>query len=257
MTLIIGIKCSDGIVLGADSAATMSTATGLETIIQPIPKLEVLKEKVIVGVSGPVSLSQFYTNRIESIYDNICDLDITEMCRKLRNELMKDAQIAFQMASLAIKVLGTQAQASVISSTVVAMAAKNEPQLLEIDCQCNPEQVGSDIAFTSIGIGKSIADPLLAFIKHLFWEKQLPSLSEGRFAIAWTLLRACDIAPSGVRGPIQMAVLEIKGTETRAKKLTDEEIKDHEESVASAEDFFRRYKEEHKPSLKESEPPPP
>jgi 20S proteasome alpha/beta subunit len=40
MTLIIGIKCSDGIVMGADGAATFGSL-GQQTIRQGTKKLEV------------------------------------------------------------------------------------------------------------------------------------------------------------------------------------------------------------------------
>lgn len=257
MTLIISIKCSDGLVLGADSAATMSTATGLETIIQPMPKLEVVKDKVIVGVSGPVGLGQLYTDRVAKVCDDIGNRDASEACRKLRNEFIQDAQIAFHMAELARNVLGPQAQASVISSTLVALAVKNnELELIEFDSQCNPEIISPDIAFSSIGIGKSIADPFLALIKHLFWkEHHLPSMSDGNFAVVWTLQHAITTAPTGIRGPIQMAVLTIEGNQPKARKLTREEVIEHEENASQAEDYFRKYKEEHKPSTEEAEPP--
>lgn len=257
MTLIIGIKCSDGLVLGADSAATMSTATGLETIVQPMPKLEVVKDKVIVGVSGPVGLGQLYTDRVDKVCDDIGNRDAPEVCRRLRNEFIQDAQIAFQMAALAVNVLGPQARASIISSTLVALVANNELQLIEFDSQCNPEIISPDIAFSSIGIGKSIADPLLAFIKHLFWEEHLPSMSDGNFAVVWTLQQAIRTAPSGIRPPIQMAVLTIEGKQPKARKLTREEVIDHEVNTSQAEDYFRKYREEHKPSAAEPEPPQP
>jgi len=258
MTLIIGIKCSDGLVLGADSAATMATATGLETIVQPMPKLEVVKDKVIVGVSGPVGLGQLYTDRVDKVCDDIGNRYVPEVCRKLRKEFIQDAQIAFQMAALAVNVLGPQARASVISSMLVALAAKNnELQLIEFDSQCNPEIISLDIAFSSIGIGKSIADPFLAFVKHLFWKDHLPSMSDGNFAVVWTLKHACRIAPSGIREPIQMAVLVIEGTQPKARKLSRAEILEHEENIDEVEDYFRKYQEEQRPSTKEPEPPPP
>lgn len=257
MTLIIGIKCSAGVVLGADSAATMSTATGLETIVQPMPKLEVVEDKIIVGMSGPVGLGQLYTDRVAKVCDDICNKDAPEVCRKLRNEFIQDAQIAFRMAELAVSVLGPQARASVISSTLVALAAKNEPQLIEFDSQCNPEIVSPDIAFSSIGIGKSIADPFLAFIKRLFWKERLPSMSDGNFAVVWTLQQAIRTAPSGIRPPIQMAVLTMEGKQSKARKLTREEITEHEENADQAEDYFRKFKEEQQPSTTEPEPPRP
>ncbi len=177
---------------------------------------------------------------------------------KLRDEFNKDAQVAFKMAALAINVLGPQARASVVSSTLVALAAKdNELQLVEFDSQCNPETVKPEIAFSSIGIGKSIADPFLAFVKYLFWKDHLPSMSDGNFAVVWTLKHACRIAPSGIREPIQMAVLAMEGTQPKARKLPREEILDHELHVDEVEDYFRKYQEEQKPSTKEPEPPQP
>ena len=52
MTLIIGIKCKDGIVLGADGAATLG-AMGQRTILQPMKKLEIISSAMVLGVSGP------------------------------------------------------------------------------------------------------------------------------------------------------------------------------------------------------------
>jgi 20S proteasome alpha/beta subunit len=55
VTLIIGILCSDGIVVGADGAASL-VAMGNMTAQQPVKKLSLLHKCMIVGVSGPISL---------------------------------------------------------------------------------------------------------------------------------------------------------------------------------------------------------
>src|ERR1041384_917694 len=64
MTLIIGIRCSNGIVIGSDGAATLS-ALGQPTATQPTPKLDIFDHKVIVGVSGPFGLGQIIKGQIE------------------------------------------------------------------------------------------------------------------------------------------------------------------------------------------------
>ena len=70
MTLIIGIKCSDGVVLGADGAATFGSL-GRETIRQPVTrKLEILGGRIVVGVSGPAGLGQRFRGEIEALWDN-------------------------------------------------------------------------------------------------------------------------------------------------------------------------------------------
>ncbi len=65
MTLIIGLKCSDGIVVGYDGAATLANIARLRTVIQPVPKLAIIRDKMIVGVSGPVGLGQVFCDRVD------------------------------------------------------------------------------------------------------------------------------------------------------------------------------------------------
>ena len=62
MTLVVGVRCADGVVMGADSAATFGGA-GTPTVTQPVRKLDVIDEEVIVvlGVSG---FGQFWVREI-------------------------------------------------------------------------------------------------------------------------------------------------------------------------------------------------
>lgn len=69
MTLIVGIKCSDGIVLGADGAATYGVL-GQQTIRQPVKKLKILESCIVVGVSGPIGLGQRLTATVEELWQN-------------------------------------------------------------------------------------------------------------------------------------------------------------------------------------------
>ena len=57
MTLIIGIKCEGGIVMGADGAATLG-CMGTHTVVQECKKLQLLCNSIILGVSGSVGLAQ-------------------------------------------------------------------------------------------------------------------------------------------------------------------------------------------------------
>ena len=65
MTLIIGILCQEGVVLGADGSATFDNSVGQLTAKQPTKKLFLIPggKPMAVGVSGSVGVSQ-----------QICDL---------------------------------------------------------------------------------------------------------------------------------------------------------------------------------------
>ena len=67
MTLIVGILCSDGVVVAADGAATLGSL-GNSTVRQEVKKLDVISGKIIVGVSGPVGLGQKLKDKIGKQY---------------------------------------------------------------------------------------------------------------------------------------------------------------------------------------------
>ena len=46
MTILIGVLCKDGVVIGADSSATFD-AGGIRTIEQPTKKIDLLMEKLL------------------------------------------------------------------------------------------------------------------------------------------------------------------------------------------------------------------
>lgn len=57
MTILVGVLCSDGVVIGADSAATFGNR-GIRTIEQPYKKLNLIGSNVIVTFSGEIGLGQ-------------------------------------------------------------------------------------------------------------------------------------------------------------------------------------------------------
>ncbi len=68
MTILIGMLCSNGIVIGADSAYTIGTA-----LEKKGNKIDIINEKIIVGIAGDVSLWQ----RFAEITKNYKDVLIT------------------------------------------------------------------------------------------------------------------------------------------------------------------------------------
>ncbi|GEM_PF-6024646 len=66
MTLIVAWKSSDGVVVGADSAATLGTSAS-QTVKETVTKLYIVKDKLILGVSGPIGLAQRYYEELNNI----------------------------------------------------------------------------------------------------------------------------------------------------------------------------------------------
>ena len=112
-----------------------------------------------------------------------------------------------------------------------------------------------DLPFVSIGIGQPIADPFLAFIRRIFWPDRLPNLSEGIFAVLWTLQHAIKTAPAGIGDPPQIIVLEQADREWKAREILEADMAEHKQSIESAEKALTDYGQVFK-TAKDVEPPP-
>ena len=67
MTAIVGIRWSDGVVIGADSSATFGDGR-LQTIEQPMKKVEIIEHKVMVAGTGAVGLGQRFSRLVRMAY---------------------------------------------------------------------------------------------------------------------------------------------------------------------------------------------
>jgi 20S proteasome alpha/beta subunit len=243
MTLIVGIKCSDGIVLGADGAATFG-AMGQRTIRQSVTKLHIISNRVVVGVSGPIGLSQRITGRIEDLYHEgkLTGAKSVKAMTLIREAIWPDIFGELQAASIAKNVIGPVAMDSALASSIVALPLERKPALFQFDQQGAPEEATTDLPFVAIGSGQPTADPFLAFVRKIFWPKELPSLEMGIFSALWTLEHAIDTNPGGVADPKQIILLEKQAKDYQARQLADEDLQEHYEAINAAETALRDFR---------------
>jgi predicted proteasome-type protease len=262
MTLIIGIRCVDGIVLGADTRTTYGVM-GQPTIHQEEPfKLQILcDKKAILGVSGPVGLAQRFAGEIERMYSG----------KKLQgapDQVMTAIRIALwekhlgmemQVANVAKQVIGGVASQSVLCSTILAFPVAGTPCLFQFDQQGAPEQAKDNIVFYAIGSAQARADPFLAFLRRTFWNQRVPSLLDGIFACVWTLDYIIKSDPGGVGGVPRIAVLEMKGRDWVARHLDETELEENKQAIAAATAHLASFArgQTDKGAQKRGPPPPP
>lgn len=238
MTLIVGIKCQDGIVLGGDGAATYTTPLGQsQTIKQPHPKLCIIGEAVILGVSGPVGLGQSYRAEIEAEIKNRNNRPswktISDARSFLHEKMWKHAGQAWKNAGVVAETVGPgPASQSAVHQSLVAFPVRNGPCLLLFDHQCQAEEATEHLPFLTVGSGQPAADPFLAFVRRVFWEKTMPSVDEGIFAATWTLEHCIEAQPGGIAHPIQIVTLRKDGNKNwGATQLSDDELGEHKEMI--------------------------
>jgi ATP-dependent protease HslVU (ClpYQ) peptidase subunit len=256
MTLIVGVKCVEGVVLGADSAATFGTPLGQQTIRQETAtKLHISFNKIVIGVSGPVGLSQSYSDEMDSYIQGrghkITWRNVAEAKKDICGLFWKHAEPVWQKAQTVGRVIGNAALDECNHASAAAFAIGSEPHLIQFTTQCNAEEVTEDLPFVALGSGQVSADPFLAFIRRIFWPSGLPSLIDGQIATVWTLDEVIKTNPGGVGGEVKIVVLkkDNKG-HWRCDALSAEEVDGHRQMVADIESKMR---EAVSPS---SEPPP-
>jgi len=245
MTLIIGIKCSDGIVLGADSAATIQAANNLPTITQPVKKIEIISKYIAIGFSGTIAINQLIVPEIKNAWDNnlFKDLEKHKIQLKIQEICNLVLQQQWMIARNASQCFGQNALSAVIFQMLIGIWSKGSFHLFNVDPKCSVEEVTENLPFASIGCGQNIADPFLGFIRRIFWDNNLPTIAEGIFATLWALNHSISITPGGIADPVNIYVLNKNKNEPVIEKLKDFELQETQEAIDSAEKSLKNYKE--------------
>jgi len=231
MTILVGIKCKDGVLIGSDSSATFA-AGQIRTIEQTTKKIEIVNGKIIVAGTGQIGLGQRFCNQVEQGWKNGvfkaqgAITVVTKMCGLARTDFTSTQAPMGQYGAL------------------VAFPADHQLHLCEFaTSDFQPELKTDNIWYVSMGSGQLIADPFLGFMRKVFWSDGMPTLQDGIFIATWTLQHAIDVNAGGVNGPIQLAVLKNEKSGPAAKMLTQDEMDEHQQNVSGAMESLRQYME--------------
>jgi hypothetical protein len=177
MTLIPGIHCDEGIVIAADSRATMRWLAGFSTL-QNTEKLVSSHEGVISCVSGHVGLGQKIELSLANVWAEARGKNASKLkARKLiKTAIRSQVEPELKAAEIARRVYGDLALQSCTCQTLIALPVQDEPTLLIYDHQCADEEITGDICFATIGSGYKQADPFLSFLKKSLWNNQPPQI---------------------------------------------------------------------------------
>ena len=233
MTVLVGIKCKDGVVIGADSSATMGQGPGLATIEQEIKKIHVVGDRVIVAGTGQVGLGQRFNAVVHSAWiqnDRPFNKPPLEVGKLLARNAIKD----FQTTGISPGQYGA----------LVAFPSEHRAHLCEFAVNDFQPELKTDdsLWYVSMGSGQPITDPFLGFMRRVFWKDDLPSSRDGIFAVTWALQHAIEVNPGGINEPMQIAVLGPDGKgKLLARLLEESELAEHRNNVEGAITHLRMY----------------
>jgi len=231
MTILIGMLCQDGVVIGADSSATFGNGQ-LKTVEQKVEKISIVENKIIVTGTGQVGLGQRFNYIVDNYY-------------KQKGFTKHPQEIGRELSQLTIQNFSTTGVAKGQLGTLVAFSQAKNFYLCEFAiADFQPEFKTKDMWYVSMGSGQLIADPFLGLMRKVFWgDDKLPNLKEGIFFVTWALDHTIEVNPGGINGPKRIATLSLDtANNVCAKLLSEEELQEHEENVKAAEAHLREYK---------------
>ena len=140
MTILVGIKCKDGIIIGSDSSATFS-AGQISTIEQATKKIQILHDSIIVAGTGSVGLGQRFCDIVDNAY------------AEKHFKGMNGIQMATEITRLAVENFSRTGATKGQYGALVAYTAKNDIHLCEFcSADMQPELKTTGIWFSLEGI---------------------------------------------------------------------------------------------------------
>jgi 20S proteasome alpha/beta subunit len=230
MTILVGILCKDGAVIGADSTVSLGPSPAY-TIEQVAPKIGVVGGRVIVAGTGSIGHGQRFVELLdEAVSGDALKLSSLDFSRCLSQMARAD--------------FASTRSPEGCYGALVAFPAGGAVHLCEFAvADFQPELRSQHLWYGSMGSGQPIVDPFLGLLRRVFWRDGPPSCSSAIFAVTWALRHVLELNTGGIGGPLSIAVLrsERRAEPPRARILTQEEIGEHEANVRGLEDHIHRY----------------
>jgi 20S proteasome alpha/beta subunit len=250
VTIIVGVCCSDGVVIGADSLATSTMGPQPLFKKQSGDKIATVGDRVIVACTGAVGLSQRFCAVVQDGWNRkIFQHGVV----KSTTELAKIAVSDFQASGVP-----RHQQFGYNFGALVAAPIDGAAQLIEfatVDLQ--PETKSDSSYFVAMGSGQMLAEPFLAFVDRVLWKNQMPDVRKAMFGVYWALNHTITYAPMGVGAPIKVAVLRKDGKDWSVQKFEEADIQETIEHIAAIEQQIGASLEKTIEAAAATEPPKP
>jgi 20S proteasome alpha/beta subunit len=232
MTILVGILCQDGVVIGADSTATFVAATGIPTIEQRTQKIEIIDNHIILAGAGQTGLGQRFSAIVQKAWQNnlFQDESPVEIAKYLAHQTVQD----FRFTNAPLNQYGA----------LLAFHCNDKPYLVEFDVQgFQPELKTERLWYVSMGNGQMIVDPFLGFLRDVLWKNGQPSYQNGVLSVTWALEQAIQLNPGGINAPVQIVLLSKHNGEYHARQLDAEALAEPFGNIKDIKELIHRYVE--------------
>jgi 20S proteasome alpha/beta subunit len=233
MTVVVGIYCSDGVVIAADSALTIGSVIEQSYA----KKVACISDDLIVAFAGDLGFAQ----RFRQVAKDIWGQDK----QNLRAEDFHKLIEAFSIGGISehIKYIRPTDPINISTECIIGFSHCNRHHLSVFqNGSFQPIVINENRPFHSLGSGHYLTNPFLHFIKEVFWEgKSCPKLPTGIFSALMAMNLAVELNAGGINAPIHIAVLENTENGYKCRILHTDEMSMHEENYKAALKYFSKY----------------
>lgn len=235
MTLIIGVRCNEGIVIGADSMVTVGS--NFSNIQMSSDKIHLFGESGIAAFAGDVGLGQIVLDYLDEQWPALALAKSKNETKDILAQAIGSALVSYHNLS---GNLGGQLH---IPDLMVALPVLNMPTLSLFARAIPAAEAREGMYFLTAGSGAHLANSFLKFLEKIFWQGKSPTtIGEGVFSALWTLNHVIEVnAVLGVGGSPAIAVLENTEQGWNARLLHSEEIEVHQELIDEVEESLGRF----------------
>jgi 20S proteasome alpha/beta subunit len=164
VTVLVGVRCTDGAVIGADSIATSSVGQMPLIQIQFDGKIRIFGERVIVATTGAIGFSQRLHQHVEAaVNGNVFrNFDTRRCTTNITSRFIGDLTES--------KVFNHPSE-GIRFGALIAAACAEGPFLAEFaTTDFQPEIKSPELFFVTMGSGQLLADPFIAFVSKVLWQ---------------------------------------------------------------------------------------
>ena len=258
MTLVIGVSCGDGIVIGADSIATYATPDGRRTVEQEMDsKVHKVDDSMLYAFSGAISLGQDVMHSISKSWARNKSKSKENIRKNLSKAVVEPIKDYAERTRHVRSQLPNALMQDPVITSIVAFIAKDQPAMIHYTQEGHPEEYAKGLHFVAIGSGQPYADPFLAFVKRVAWNDRQPrTVKQGIVGVLWALRYVSDSNSSiGVGGPFSIGVLEKEQGEWNASVLEESRLGLYKGAIKSAERSLYEELNNIEPKADSPEPP--
>ena len=234
MTVLVGMLCQDGVVIGADTSSTSASASGIPTVEQPVHKISIISNRTLVACTGQIGLAQRFVAVVKKASEEGLFSNANTPIGIAKSLFAKGAKDFEE----------TRLGPPLNFGALVAFPADRSLHLCEFATgSLQPElKDKSGLWYVSMGSGQAICDPFLGFQRRVFWrDGKPPNLRDGVFSAMWSLKHAVDVNPGGIKGPIEVATLVNTKGGAKAQFLEGDDLQEHHNNIEELEGYIGKY----------------